>query len=84
MDSGKLIELGTLDELRQRHGEGLVVKQEGDPSGAARSDRWDYQFFPTLDEAKTYLEQQPDKTGMMIRPTNLEDIFVELTGRNLD
>jgi ABC-2 type transport system ATP-binding protein len=76
MDSGKLIELGTLEELRQRHGEGLLMKQNGD--------RWDYKFFPTMDDAKTYLEQQPDKTGMMIRSTNLEDIFVELTGRNLD
>jgi ABC-2 type transport system ATP-binding protein len=76
MDSGRLIELGTLDEFRQRHGKGLVMKQNGD--------RWDYQFFPTLDEAKAYLEQQPDKTGMMIRPSNLEDIFVELTGRQLD
>lgn len=76
MDSGKLIELGTLDDFRQRHGEGLVMKQNGD--------RWDYQFFPTLDNAKAYLEQQPDKTGMMIRSSNLEDIFVELTGRQLD
>ena len=76
MDSGRLIELGTLDEFRQRHGEGLVMKQNGD--------RWDYQFFPTLNDAKAYLEQQPDKTGMMIRSSNLEDIFVELTGRQLD
>ncbi|WP_416672682.1 ABC transporter ATP-binding protein [Egbenema bharatensis] len=76
MDSGKLIELGTLDELRQRHGEGLLMKQDGD--------RWDYHFFPTMQDASAYLEQQPDKTGMMIRPSNLEDIFVELTGRNLD
>lgn len=76
MDSGKLIDLGTLDDFRQRHGEGLVMKQNGD--------RWDYQFFPTLDNAKAYLEQQPDKTGMMIRSSNLEDIFVELTGRQLD
>lgn len=76
MDSGKLIELGTLEELRQRHGEGLLVKQVGD--------RWEYQFFSTLAEANTYLEQQPDKTGMMTRPSHLEDIFVELTGRNLD
>ncbi|HEY9646402.1 MAG TPA: ABC transporter ATP-binding protein [Chroococcidiopsis sp.] len=76
MDSGKLIELGTLDELRRKHGEGLVVKQEGD--------RWDYKFFPTLADANTYLEQQPEKTGMMTRASNLEDIFVELTGRNLD
>jgi ABC-2 type transport system ATP-binding protein len=76
MDSGKLIEIGTLEELRHKHGEGLLIKQMGD--------RWDYQFFPTLNDAKVFLDQQPDKTGMMVRPSNLEDIFVELTGRNLD
>lgn len=76
MDKGKLIELGTLPELRQRHGEGLVMKQNGD--------RWDYTFFPTMADAKAHLDQQADKTGMMVRPANLEDIFVELTGRNLD
>jgi ABC-2 type transport system ATP-binding protein len=76
MDNGKLITLGTLQELRQRHGEGLVMKQNGD--------RWDYTFFPTMQDAKLFLERQPDKTGMMLRPSNLEDIFVELTGRNLD
>ncbi|HEY9619443.1 MAG TPA: ABC transporter ATP-binding protein [Crinalium sp.] len=76
MDGGKLIEIGTLPELRQTHGEGLVMKQVGD--------RWDYTFFPTMAEANAYLEQQPDKAGMMVRPSNLEDIFVELTGRNLD
>ncbi|NJR38759.1 MAG: ABC transporter ATP-binding protein [Leptolyngbyaceae cyanobacterium CSU_1_4] len=76
LDNGTLIEVGTLDQLRRKHGEGLVMKQEGD--------RWQYQFFPTLLEAKAHLEAQFDKTGMMIRPSNLEDIFVELTGRNLD
>ncbi len=76
LDQGQLIEIGTLAELRHKHGEGLVMTQQGD--------RWTYTFFPTLQEANRYLEQQPDKTGMMTRPTNLEDIFVELTGRNLD
>ncbi len=76
MDSGKLIELGTLSQLRQKHGEGLVVKQKGD--------RWDYLFFPDVAAANAYLEQQPDKTGLMARASNLEDIFVELTGRQLD
>lgn len=76
MDGGQLIELGTLQNFRQRHGEGLVMKQTGD--------RWDYQFFPTLEAANRFLDQQPDKTGMMVRPSNLEDIFVELTGRKLD
>lgn len=76
LDQGQLIEMGTLPELRRKHGEGLVMTQQGD--------RWHYQFFPTLQAANQYLEQQPDKTGMMTRPSNLEDIFVELTGRNLD
>lgn len=76
MDSGKLIELGTLEELRQRHGEGLIMRQDGE--------HWQYQFFPTMQDAKTFLEGQSDKTGMLLRPSNLEDIFVELTGKNLD
>ncbi|MGG6295838.1 ABC transporter ATP-binding protein [Leptolyngbya sp. AN02str] len=76
MDGGKLIELGTLQEMRHKYGEGLLMKQQGD--------RWDYHFFPTLAEANAHFEQQPNKAGMMVRPSNLEDIFVELTGRNLD
>jgi ABC-2 type transport system ATP-binding protein len=75
MDNGKLIEIGTLEELRQKHGHGLLMKQDGD--------RWQYTFFPTMDEAQAYLTAQVDKTGMMIRPSNLEDIFVELTGHDL-
>lgn len=76
MDNGKLIALGTLAQLRDRHGKGLVMKQTGN--------RWDYQFFPTEIEAAAHLEAQTDKTGMMVRASNLEDIFVELTGRRLD
>lgn len=76
MDGGKLIELGTLSQFREKHGEGLVMKQIGD--------RWEYKFFSDIAEANAYLEQQPDKTGLMVRPSNLEDIFVELTGRQLD
>lgn len=76
LDEGRLIELGSLEDLRRRHGKGIVMKQQGD--------RWEYTFFPTLAAANHYLDQQPDKTGMMTRPSNLEDIFVELTGRNLD
>jgi ABC-2 type transport system ATP-binding protein len=84
MDQGKLIESGTLQELRQKHGEGIVMKQKGDGGASPKENRWEYLFFPTLHEANQYLDQQPDKTGMMTRSTNLEDIFVELTGRNLD
>lgn len=76
MDAGKLISLGTLEELRQKHGRGILMKQSGE--------HWDYKFFPTVEDANRHLEQLPDKTGTMTRPSNLEDIFVELTGRNLD
>ncbi|MDA0268612.1 MAG: ABC transporter ATP-binding protein [Cyanobacteria bacterium] len=76
LDQGQMIETGTVAELRRKHGEGLVMKQRGD--------RWDYTFFPTLQDANQYLDQQADKTGMMTRASNLEDIFVELTGHNLD
>lgn len=76
MDGGKLIALGTLEQLRDRYGKGLVVKQQ--------RDRLEYKFFPDLDDANTYLDSLPDKTGVMTRESNLEDIFVELTGRRLD
>ena len=76
MDNGQLIELGTLEQFKARHGEGLVMKQVGE--------RFEYKFLPTLSEANAYLDSLPDKTGIMVRPSNLEDIFVELTGRQLD
>jgi ABC-2 type transport system ATP-binding protein len=76
MDSGKLIEMGTLSQLRSKYGHGLLIKQQGD--------RIDSQFFPTLTEANQFLASLEDKTGMMVRESNLEDIFVELTGKQLD
>jgi ABC-2 type transport system ATP-binding protein len=76
MDTGQLISLGTLQDLRQHCGEGIVMKQV--------EDRFEYQFFPTLEEANAHLDSLPHKTGVMVRPSNLEDIFVELTGHELD
>jgi ABC-2 type transport system ATP-binding protein len=84
MDSGKLIEMGTLSEFRHKYGEGLIIKQTATGDQDRLATQWSYQFFPTVAEAEAYLEQQPDKEGMLVRPSNLEDIFVELTGRQLD
>ncbi|MEH2261476.1 ABC transporter ATP-binding protein [Nostoc sp.] len=85
MDGGRLISLGTLQQLRSVHGEGLVMKQLGlSEVGTDSARSWEYLFFPSLESANIYLNEQPDKTGMMVRPSNLEDIFVELTGRKLD
>jgi ABC-2 type transport system ATP-binding protein len=75
MDGGKIIKLGTLAEFRAEFGEGLAVKQ--------KSDRLECKFFPTLIEANSYLDSILDKTGVMVRKSNLEDIFIELTGHGL-
>jgi ABC-2 type transport system ATP-binding protein len=76
MDEGQLIELGTLEQLRHKHGQGLVMEQTGD--------RWQYHFFPTLAEAEAFAATQSHPHGFVARASNLEDIFVELTGRQLD
>ena len=76
IDGGKLIAQGTVPELRRQLGEGLVVKQLGD--------RWEHKFFPNLAAANAYLATFEDKTGLLVRPSNLEDVFVELTGHQLD
>jgi len=76
VNAGKIIELGTLEDLRAQFGKGLVVSQRGD--------RLETKLFPTLDDASHYLDSLSDRTGMMCRESNLEDIFMELTGRRLD
>lgn len=76
MEAGRLIDEGTFEQLQAKHGKGLMVKQQGD--------RWEYEFFPTLQDAEQHLANLADKTGVMVRESNLEDIFVELTGRQLD
>ncbi|MEM9275987.1 MAG: ABC transporter ATP-binding protein [Cyanobacteria bacterium P01_F01_bin.143] len=76
METGKLIELGTLEEFRSRYGEAIAVSQKGD--------RIDYQFFADSDAANNYLDSLDDKRGVMVRDSNLEDIFVELTGHQLN
>lgn len=62
MDGGKLIKLGTLDQLQQEHDQELVMKQI--------CVRWKYKFFPTLEEADLYLDGKDDKKGMMVLPSN--------------
>lgn len=79
MDSGRLIALGSPEDLQKQFGEALLVKPSQGSAGME-----EHQFFPTLETAQRYLDSLADRTGMMVRPSNLEDIFVELTGRRLD
>jgi ABC-2 type transport system ATP-binding protein len=78
LDSGSLIEMGTPEELRQKHGLAVVIVQNEEDQ------KLEYKFFPTMAEAQTYLDRVPPQRGIMVRESNLEDIFVELTGRKLD
>ncbi len=86
MDAGRLIELGSPEQLQQRHGKGLLVASASGShlSGGGAQFQDQFHFFPTVAEAQQHLDSLPDRTGMMVRPSNLEDVFVKLTGRRLD
>ncbi len=78
MDRGELIAVGSPEELQEEYGKALVViHREGNR-------QIDYKFFSTFEQAQEFMDASSDRRGMMIRKSNLEDIFVELTGRTLD
>jgi ABC-2 type transport system ATP-binding protein len=76
MNAGQIIELGSPDALKQKYGRAVVIQQT-DLTTTTK-------FFPDLQSAQAFFDTISDKRGMMVRDTNLEDIFVELTGRKLD
>jgi len=76
MNAGQIIEMGSPEELKQKHGKAVVI-QQNDLTTTTK-------FFPDIQSAQAFFETVSDKRGMMVRDSNLEDIFVELTGRKLD
>jgi ABC-2 type transport system ATP-binding protein len=74
---GRLIALGKPTELRQKVG--LVTVETLVEGKFTR-----YQYFPDRDAATTYVQSLPrDVKTIIIRESNLEDIFVELTGQKV-
>ncbi|QGP93838.1 Daunorubicin/doxorubicin resistance ATP-binding protein DrrA [Neomoorella glycerini] len=74
MDRGQLIALGTPGELKQKVGEVAVESFAGTETG--------YKLFSCREEALDYARKV---TGnVLIRATNLEDVFIELTGRKVN
>ncbi|MGB9802967.1 ABC transporter ATP-binding protein [Desulfofundulus sp.] len=71
IDHGRLIALGTPAELKERLGNYCVefLSEQGT----------ERHFFATRSEAKAYAGSKDFDT--VVRRTNLEDVFVELTGR---
>ncbi|MBC7342423.1 MAG: ATP-binding cassette domain-containing protein [Clostridia bacterium] len=74
MDRGQLIALGTPAELKQKVGEVAVESFAGTETG--------YKLFSSREAALDYARKV---TGnVLIRDTNLEDVFIELTGRKVN
>ena len=73
MDYGHLIALGTPLELKKRVGEVVVETSNQRDS--------DYRFFASREEALKYAAGLSE--NVLIREANLEDVFVELTGRRV-
>ena len=72
IDHGKLIALGTVDELRDRIGR--ISVETTDDDGKRR-----IVYFKDMASAKAYSQTLDDKL-FNIRRTSLEDVYMELTG----
>jgi len=76
MDHGRLIALGTPKELRGKLG--MVVVETETPRGIR------YRYFPNRQSARDYVLHLPKNSGAItLRRSNLEDVFIELTGRKV-
>ncbi|GAB6273865.1 MAG: hypothetical protein STSR0004_07280 [Peptococcaceae bacterium] len=73
MDKGRLITLGTPQELMEKVGEVVVEFFGGTDTG--------YKFFARRQQALEYVSHL--KGDFLVREVNLEDVFVELTGRKV-
>jgi ABC-2 type transport system ATP-binding protein len=78
VNQGRLIALGRPDDLRQKVG---LIAVETLVKGKFTS----YRYFPDRDSATKYVQGlSSDVKTIVIRDSNLEDIFVELTGKKVD
>ena len=73
---GRMISLGTPRQLRRRLG---MITVEILRSGSGT----DYRFFPNREEAAEFVSCLPGREKVLMRESNLEDIFVELTGQKV-
>jgi len=73
---GKMIAMGTPLELRQRLGM-VTVEMKEDGNGTT------YRFFPDRKTAAEFVRCISNKEKVVMRESNLEDVFVELTGQKV-
>jgi len=73
---GKLIALGSPLELRQRLGM-VAVELQGEGNGTT------YSYFPDRTSAARFIQGLPSTKRVVMRESNLEDVFIELTGQKV-
>ncbi|MBQ1868568.1 MULTISPECIES: ABC transporter ATP-binding protein [Selenomonas] len=73
LNKGRLVALDTPQNFCEKLGR-YTVEWDG---SAGR----EYQFFAEKQAAAAFAGQQAGDGSILIRPTNLEDVFIELTGR---
>jgi len=71
---GRLIALGSPLELRQRLGMVAVEIQENGTT---------YRYFPDRSSATSFIQDLPNTERVIMRQSNLEDVFIELTGQKV-
>lgn len=72
LNKGKLIALDTPDNFKEQLGK-FTVEWDGE-------DGRSYRFFTDKQAAAAFAGNLEAAGGILIRPTNLEDVFIELTG----
>ena len=73
---GKLIALGTPIELRQKLGM-IAVEMRTNENGT------EYRYFPDRAAASEFIQRLPGAERVVMRESNLEDVFIEITGQKV-
>ena len=73
---GKLIALGTPIDLRKKLGM-IAVEMQTNGNGT------NYRYFPDRAKAAEFIQGLPGAEKVVMRESNLEDVFIELTGQKV-
>ena len=72
---GRSMAIGSADQLRRNLGE-IAVESK-------RDGRTRYCYFPDKEAASKFVLEMKAADGVVMRQSNLEDVFIELTGRRV-
>lgn len=73
---GKIISIGSPLSLRQKLGM-IAMEMNVDGNGTK------YRYFPDRAEAAAFIQTLPSTERVIMRESNLEDVFIELTGQKV-